>query len=1211
EGRTRVVNLRLLPKKPSINVYIHQHIFLPGESPQITVQGFVPAKTMDVSVYRVDSNVLLVKHSGALQDLLEVTWTEDTRKFRNLDEIPSLVKVKSLSVPITQKDFEGAFTQRVDIPALDKGIYVVGVNAGETKAVDWLMVTSIGMVAKNVGPQTLAFAVDLKTGDPIRNCEISAYAGGSLRGTSRTDAKGLADLHVSGDFTGRDQPVIVARDGNSIAFMSQYISSRQESNKLIYTYTERPVYKPGQTVYFKGIVRQNESGKYTVPASLPITIEVRDPMGTLVYRASSRTDKFGSYAGSFDLNPESPTGEYAISTSINGEGRGSDAWFRVAAYRKPEYSVKVKFDKPKYIRGDKARVSVSANYYFGAPLANAELNYIVRRTSYWLFEDQEEDQDEYGGGYQDYGGYGEQVAEGQLRTDSNGEATLEFPASWEQRKESNALEQDQQFSIEVSATDKSQQAVTGSASVVVTGGEFALKVTPDRYVVDPGGTVNFIVQARNYDKTPVVEQDITLLIGREKWIEDKSTFEVYKEQKVKTDKAGKAALAFSLGDKPYVEIVAKATDRRGNVVSAKQWIWSGGEYFDDGSSRTADLNIVLDKKTYNAGDTAKVLIRVPQPGSTVLVTVEGDKVYERRVIHVAKKSAVLTFQVRNEYKPNFYIDACLVRDKNFLTQEVRAKVAMGAEALKVDITPNKTRYRPGENAVYKIKVEDSKGKPASAQMSVGVVDEAIYAIQEDTTTPILGYFYARKPNMVNTSFSFPQIYLSDPDKAGTGLLSAEMRKIRVRKRFLDTAYWNPFVVTDSKGEAVVKFKMPDNLTTWRTTVRAITGDTSCGEAKNTVLARQDFMVRLETPRFLIQSDRAKIAAVVNNYTGRAQDVVVDLASKDLSLERSTQRRISVKDGGSERVEWEVGAPKIGDAEMTVRAYAGKYGDAVQLVIPVQPHGVLRESAFVGELTEANSEKVTFDVGSDAVEGMTKMKVKIAPSLAASLISSLHYLATYPWGCTEQTTSSFLPDVILSRSMKELGVRDAKLESQLPDMVKKGLFRLYKFKLMDGGWSWYEYGKSDPWMSAYVCYGLIRAREAGYEVNEEILNQGLSQLQTFVQDRKVEVSTRVYIAYVLSLTGKDVIKDLGDIENRTNLHPDPIPALTAGDDPLRLKSGSKLDSKTLALITLTYANLRKYGDAGIELGRLMGRAVKEQDALYWRSDQWYAEDVETT
>jgi hypothetical protein len=1183
EGRVETIEAELAPDKDSLNLYVHQHIFTPDEKPQVTCQGFVlESDSISFRLFRVDPEKFLTEAGGSLRRVLGFGYNDSyTTKEPALLNNPALTAANTFDARITTRDAEGVFTQRVDLPVLKPGLYVVETKAGTARSYDWMMITGLGLVTKTVGPNVLAYTVDLKTGVPVADTSVQVYAQSEPAGSGKTGPDGVANLVTRSTESGGDR-TILARSGESFAFVTTWLEGRESASSLIYSYTDRPVYRPGQRVHFKGIVRQRQGDGYVTPTARPVEVEVKDSRDNLVYRGSATTDRFGSYYASLDLNPEAATGYYTLTTTLQGSARGEESGFRVMSYRKPEFSVKVTFPKKRYLRGETVRAKISAQYYFGAPVADAKVSYSVSRSQYWLFGD-----DEDWGGYEDYGGYGENVDDGEVRTDENGEAEVTFIAGWPKPDKEDPYDADQLFSVDAYVTDQSEQSADGTGSVLATRGEFAIDVTPDRYVVEPGGEVTADIAARYYDNKPAANQKISVLIGQDYWRRSGEVeFKVFKRSTVTTDRAGRASVTFAAKE-GSLRIDAVAKDRRGNTVSGSGYTWCwGGDYDEMAGTRYSDLQVILDKKTYNPGDTAKVLINTSKPGATALVTVEADRIYFTRTVPLRGNSTTLEIPVKSAYKPNFYVSVCFVKNKKFANQEARAKVSLKGQEIKIEVRPDKSKYRPGEQAVYRLSATDASGKPAVAQLSVGVVDEAIYAIAPDTTEPILDYFYSRRPNAVNTNFSFPQIYLSDPDKAGSPRLKAD--QIKIRKKFLDTAYWSPTVVTDARGQATVRFTMPDNLTTWRATVRGITTGASCGQTTKNVLARQPMLVRLEMPRFLVQTDEATVTAAVHNYTGRPQSVQVDLKAPGLKIDGAAGRNVSVANDGVQRIDWKIKASKPGEFAITVTARGETAGDAMQLTLPVYPHGRQEQSLEVGRIDYSGKNVRNLFLRSDAIPEATRFKIRLAPSLASSMLGSLDYLARYPWGCTEQTTSSFLPDVVLSQSFKGMGVVNPDLEKKLPDMVMKGLYRLYRFQLEDGGWSWYEYGKADLWMTSYVCYGLIRARDAGFAVNPQVLKRGLEQLAKLMGRLESIDDKNAYPCYVFTLSGWNSSQYFG-----------------------RAVENNSLGTMGLAYAAISLARTGQRDQARTAMNRLYARATQQPGLVYWPHGSWEGESIEAT
>ena len=1194
EGATQTIEAELQPDDPSLDLYIHQNVFTPGESAQVTCHGFVDAGAFDVRLYKVNLDAFLLQAHGSIGRLLTPnSWLDnETQSHIDLNANKSITLAQSLNVPITKRDLEGVFTQRITLPSMPPGLYVTAVRSGGLQRLGWIMVTSLGLVTKTAGNQTIIFAADLKSGEPVPAAQVSVFVGTNAVATGKTGIDGLLSLSLSADLKGHPEQTIIARNGDSVAFVSAEYDSNPRARKTVYGYTDRPVYRPAQRVYYKGIIRTRERDGYATPKPEPAVVEVRDPSDTLIQRTAVTTDKFGCYSGSLYLNSEAPTGRYSIATSVSGEQigeyEGASTGFSVAAYRKPEFSVKTSFDRRRYIRGDLVKAKVSVNYYFGSPVANADVHYFIERSPYWLFENEGEYDGEQG--YSDYGGYGESVREGDVRTDANGEATIEFPADWPQPSKEDGYDNDQQFTVSITATDKAGAEATGEGSVVATRGEFGIEVSPDAYVVAPGSRVSVDITAMDYDKHPAKRQPVTVTLARQSWSEEgEVSLETLGEQRTTTDALGKASVKLPIKRTGSLLITARSEDSRGNDIVTSSYLYScsaSAENCDFGP--IGDVQIILDKPKYSVGDTAKILILTKRPGGTALLTVEGDRIYDVRTVKLKGSSSTVSIPIRSEYKPNFYVSVSYIRDKRVANAQRGAKVSVTAQALRVKIEPNKRKYRPGDKAEYKLKVTDIQGKPVSAELSLGVVDEAIYAIEPDSTTPILDFFYSHRINRVRTNDSMPQIYLSDPDKAGAPLSDAQM-KIRVRKRFLDTAYWNPSIITGANGEAKVTFDFPDNLTTWRATVRGVTATTACGQALNTVISQQPMSVRLEMPRFMVQRDTTTLSAVVHNYTGKGQRVKVSLTAHGLKLKGDPEQSVFVQNDGSERLDWEVTAPRPGTFAVRARAEGETAGDAVQLDLPVKPHGEQTVTSTNAVLSGGNASQFSVYIRKDSIPESTRFKISLAPSLASTMFGSLDYLARYPYGCTEQTASAFLPDVVLYRSLKSLGMRNASLESELPDMVRKGLSRLYGFQLYDGGWSWCQYGEADPWMTAYVCYALIQARQAGFSVNADVLDRATQWLAQQLPSHKIRVYPRAYGAYVLALYGEDTSSIMEEIARRRNVN-----------------------NEALAVLALGFQKLGMQDRAEAMLARLYSHSIADAGNIHWAGVRgWDGGDVEPT
>ena len=152
------------------------------------------------------------------------------------------------------------------------------------------------------------------------------------------------------------------------------------------------------------------------------------------------------------------------------------------------------------------------------------------------------------------------------------------------------------------------------------------------------------------------------------------------------------------------------------------------------------------------------------------------------------------------------------------------------------------------------------------------------------------------------------------------------------------------------------------------------------------------------------------------------------------------------------------------------------------------------------------------------------KIEVAPSVAGSLFGALDYLTTYPYGCTEQTMSSFLPNVIVTQALKNVKTSSIKDSNDLPKKVQKGMDRLYAYQHNDGGWGWWKDDQSDPFMTAYVVSGLTLAKQNGYEPDDNRISSGREKLKQMLDSgtteagTQIDLETRAFMVYALEESG---------------------------------------------------------------------------------------------
>jgi uncharacterized protein YfaS (alpha-2-macroglobulin family) len=1177
ERATSPVLLTLGRSQPNLQVAQHRRSFGTTESVSLFVHGYVDgAKPRGQDALRF--TLYHTRLSSVLRDASNLDrLSRVTNAYGEPAELPSELLVapdgqraqvaRQVTLPITQADREGFFREEVRLGSLNPGLYLAQIEHGSDRVPDAFVVSNTALVVKRANRQVVAYTVDLNSGAPLAETRIEVLRQGSIVARAVTDAQGLARAMLPtmpGQRVG-DEPeeptwtqsraVVIARRGADEAVAGRYYDEEEgASGFAVHIYTDRPIYRPGHTIHFKAIVRQSGQQGYIVPSGLPVSLEVRDPNGEPVHRAALTTNRYGSVFGSFVLSAEAPTGVYSVLMKAGRSRHTHD--LVVASYKKPEFQVEVRPVEKRVTRGTRGAAEVRAEYYFGAPVAGAKVRYYIYANPDWSAEFPDEygweSQDEESLSAERYGGiYGSFVAEGTAVLDENGRATIPFDT---RGAASAPSVQAETYTISATVQDSSGRESSAEASVQVTASDLRVTVAPEGYLAEPGKPFSLVVKVGDYEGRPAPNRPVELTIALERRNRDRRDYSAPTFTYVPvgalsgtTDANGAVLLTFTPRDAGSLRLEAAARDDRNRPSIGRAFIYSARDGVSDLNTEYADLSVHLDKRRYRPGDTARVLINAQRTGQSLLLTVEGKRVFETSVVPLRARSTVVRIPVREEFGPNAYVSACYVRDRKFARSEAQLLVALPEKELTVTVAPDHVsesgklpRYKPGDPVTLRIRTADAQGRGVPAEVSLGVVDEAIYALREENPNALRRAFYPRRYNQVSTDYSFELVMLGDADKAEP--------KIVARKKFEDTAYWNPALVTDSSGSASVTFRLPDNLTTWRATAQAVTLQTALGRQASKLLVTKDLFVRLERPRLLTQLDQSRLRVIVHNETDSPRLTQVRLRAVGLNIMGADTQRVTVQPRGTATVDWQVEARDIGDARVTATAWTFEgtaanrpLTDGVEVTLPVQPHGREVLQTFAGEIAPGATETETCRLDAAAVPSATRLVVRITPSLRGAIAQAAEYLRTYPYACTEQTMSRLMP-AIWARHMGN-GAPDKDASTLLRD----GLTRLYRLQHGSGGWGWWEYDADDPWMTAYVLIGMAAARQAGHSVSDEAIHRARKALADLLGRTTPE--NRGFLRYALAVSGGAVAREVSPPEREPaeSLAYHALAALHSGQD----------------------------------------------------------------
>ena len=1066
------------------------------------------------------------------------------------------------------KSDENVDHRSISLGRREAGVYLVEATNDKLRAYTVVIVSDVTAVAK-FGPDgsVLAFVVDRASGTPraeaavevIQHRQTLARGKTSKDGlfTARVDRRGSrSETEESSEEEGNPL-VVMALAGNDFAITDFSYLGRRRPHQ-VYIYTERPIYRPGQTVYFKGIVRRETAEGYRLPEGRAVNVQIKDPQGEPVFDETLSLSPRGTFNGAVELAAEAALGNYRIEASLDGETYSD--YFDVEEYKKPEYKVTVKAAKEFVAVGDKATFQVEAKYFFGAPVADAEVKYYIYRSRYfpwWNEQDAAEEllgvanEDAEGNFY----GYGHDlVQEGNGQLDQNGRLTVEFVVPEPDESEPY----DYVYRLEAQVTDRARRAITGKGSFVGTRGSFVAQATAARYITATGEPVRIEVATRDYRGQPVKAKVKLLFIkewwervptgegedGQQEYSNEMRTEEIGSAE-VTTDERGRATYerAFAQAANILIRPVLEQGGRQIAFSGDHVWVVDPRDQESDWFTAQYDsIELIADKKSYRPGETARLLAVLPKENAELLVTVERQGVMSARVLRTQGRAATIDIPVEAAFAPNVHVEVAFVRDGELYTGTRSIAVPARDRLLNIEIIPDKNEYKPRETASYTIIARNADGSPAAgAEVSLGVVDEAIYSLSPEIGD-VRRSFYGRKYNEVNTSFAThfyiegysgdaPLIALNRPGAGlGVGSLAdvknqAQYEPPTIRKEFKDTAGWAPEVITGADGRATVQITLPDNLTTWRATAHAITADTRVGKSIVRVIARKDLILRLETPRFLSEGDVVTISGIVHNYLKQGKQTQVSLEVSGADLLGDAQRTLMLAPDADARLDWRVSAAQTGEVRLLAKALTDAESDAVELVLPVVPKGIEEIKGGTVAITQDEaSETLEYALPPGAHRQARALRIELAPSIGGTLFGALDYLVDFPYGCVEQTMSRFLPAIVVSQALRDVERASVRDPARLQRIVRSGLARLYSLQHEDGGWGWWRSDESDPFMTAYVVDGLAQAVRAGYEVRADRLDRGRQRLAELLAAGKtsrgdeVDADMRAYMLYALSASG---------------------------------------------------------------------------------------------
>ena len=1038
---------------------------------------------------------------------------------------------------------------------------LVGVHmTGASKAYRSLVqVTNMGITAKFSAHQNLFFVTDLKTATPIANANVT------LRGPNNqvywqgtTDIEGKAaspgwfalGMEAPYAWTQPNQFVFVEKEGD-VAFTSSsqqnglepyrfglrfdyythdyedydYITGGYYSGPITYQgviYSDRGLYKAGETVLLKGITKQKTDGEWEAyPDS--VYISVNSPDGEEVYTQVVQPSPMGTFDFKWNSTEGASLGNYDVYVSKNDDNQShlAHGFFRVDAFRRATFAVDVHTAATHYVAGDLLEGTVSGHYLFGAAMQNQPVRYSIVQSptryappGYDGYEFKSADYWSY------YGGQ---------NTIASGDSLLSTEGMYSIRTQLPDMQgQVAKVTFRATVTDPARQESSGNAEAIVHPGLFYIGLKPqtrfvsleesqsntvDIITVDPAGqpvavpNIKVSLVKENWNSVREVGSD-----GRTRWRSER-TEEIVLSESISTELGSARRVTLPLSEGGSYILRAEAKDVRGNRMN------SGSRFYVTGSGyvawqRNDDDRITLtpEKTTYKPGETARIMVQSPFEEATALITVEREGILSSRVTTLVGSAPQIEVPIGEEHMPNVYVSVMLLQGRSappnggndpgaptFKMGYIPLRVDPDTRHLAVEIIPDEETYRPGDEVTVDLRLLNKQGQGVPGEITFSAADAGVLNLLNYVLPDPFDTFYGARHLGVSTSQTLASLIKQrnygqkEQDEGGGGGMDGNDG---VRQDFRPSAYWNPSIITDERGRAQVTFTLPESITTFRFMASALTEGNLYGNAQKDVIVTQPLILKPALPRFARLGDSFEAGVLLTNTTGDGGNATVGASAESIELTGLDSKSIRIEHGATKEVRFNWNTTEAADATFTFDATMGSERDAFQLSVPIALPTIKATQATFASTADYASEAI--QLPGNLVPELGHVQAQVSSTALVGLDGAAQYLFEYPYGCLEQQTSRirplFLGDDLLS--MFDLDV----LGGNKNEAIQKWFNELRQYWQYRGFSLWPgRSGRVNHYVTAYVLLALAEARDAGHQIPGQITQEALNGLEEHVRN----------------------------------------------------------------------------------------------------------------
>lgn len=751
------------------------------DEPSVQIGGYNISGNAEITMYKANKDSLLsyLIHD---KDGEQINKTIDTGQFSLVTKVNQDLNLNSGNV------------NKITLPFDETGIWYLKVKIGSVDAGAFVIRSDTGIITDQGDNQLVFWGQNYKTKRSIDGGNVSLINLNdkiNILQSASFNSEGIAYLSVSADadiaLIEKDTDIaIIPLNLKHLNYGYSYKEFQPTTKDAKYfLFTDRPIYKPGDTIYFKAILRDDDDARYTIPGG---SIEARVYDGD--YNSNERVPLFsnmysisgnGTINGQYKIPENANVGYYSLEIGkVGADGKWESneySYFDVEFYQKPEFSIDIATPQTEFIEGDDITFIINGTYFSGQPLTNQTVKYTVYASDFFEYSYLSDHKyfsndlsDDYRYGYW----YGAQkVSEGTASLDKQGKAQINIDSKIDFNEGKSQV-----FSIEASLEDNSIASSFARRNVLVYAGEYGIYRKDASFGAKVGESFSLPVTIIPYKENVKVSGiNLTAKVHRENWVatqEPNKKYPTYKKEEedlqalsAKTDNNGSATFSFIPSKVGSYTYTVEGTDVRGNAISKIFYLWvSSEDYSYSIDSSQAEITLTLDKQKYLPSDTVHFNLFSTVPDRDIFLAIERGRLQRFQIVHLNGKRGTFDVPLVSTDMPNVFAVAYSFSSHELDSTSVKIPVSPDSKKVLVNIIPGSEKYGPGETATINLSTTDYAGNPISADLAFWVVDKSIFELAEDNLGNIFDTYWSERWNSTSMAHSLEGISVEQSEMGG-------------------------------------------------------------------------------------------------------------------------------------------------------------------------------------------------------------------------------------------------------------------------------------------------------------------------------------------------------------------------------------------------------------------------------------------------------------